>query len=583
MKDVGAVILDDKDKVELPVFMGSMNKKTEKDVNNWIKKYPGDVIISDKLDGISFLLTIERKVIQNKLDNLKLYTRGNGYEGKDITKFIKYLTHNFKTNYFQDINKDLKTDMIILRGEMIISKSNYKKIKDKSSNARSFISGLSNLKEIKGNKLEYMKYVDLVFYELIEPKMKPLEQYKLIKDLSLNCVEYKNKKQLSYSELDKYLIERKDKSDYEIDGIIINENKIHNRKFENPKHSFAYKKDLEFAITKVIEVEWNVSKLGKLKPIVKIEPVNLNGTINSACTGNNGEFIYKNKIGKGAIVKIIKGGEIIPKIEEVLEPAIKGDMPENLEYIWNDSKKEILIQNFDNHEYKLKKLIIFFKSIGVENIGPGIFTKLYKNGFNTIEKICKIKKNELMNLEGIKEKSSDNIYRNIHNIIDKDIDIIKIIVGSCIYSGIGEKILVKILNKFPNFFISNNTNVTKEDLIEIETIQEKTAIKILYNLPLIKEFILKLHFLKIKNYKKKSKLRVKKFLLFNAKKIVMTGFRDNDIIKFIENNGIIQNSVNKSTNMLIYKVDNGSTKIKKAVELDISKCSLEEFKNKYKM
>ena len=233
MKDVGAVILDDKDKVELPVFMGSMNKKTEKDVNNWIKKYPGDVIISDKLDGISFLLTIERKVIQNKLDNLKLYTRGNGYEGKDITKFIKYLTHNFKTNYFQDINKDLKTDMIILRGEMIISKSNYK-IKDKSSNARSFISGLSNLKEIKGNKLEYMKYVDLVFYELIEPKMKPLEQYKLIKDLSLNCVEYKNKKQLSYSELDKYLIERKDKSDYEIDGIIINENKIHNRKFENP-------------------------------------------------------------------------------------------------------------------------------------------------------------------------------------------------------------------------------------------------------------------------------------------------------------------------------------------------------------
>ena len=49
----------------------------------------------------------------------------------------------------------------------------------------------------------------------------------------------------------------------------------------------------------------------------------------------------------------------------------------------------------------------------------------------------------------------------------------------------------------------------------------------------------------------------------------MTGFRDNDIIKFIENNGgIIQNSVNKSTNMLIYKVDNGSTKIKKAVELD---------------
>ena len=70
-------------------------------------------------------------------------------------------------------------------------------------------------------------------------------------------------------------------------------------------------------------------------------------------------------------------------------------MPENLEYIWNDSKKEILIQNFDNHEYKLKKVNNIFESIGVENIGPGIFTKLYKNGFNTNRKDLHKIKNEL--------------------------------------------------------------------------------------------------------------------------------------------------------------------------------------------
>ena len=62
--------------------MGSMNKKkTEKEVETFIKSYPGEVVISDKLDGISFLLVIKNGKGQ-------LLTRGDGTYGKDISNMI---------------------------------------------------------------------------------------------------------------------------------------------------------------------------------------------------------------------------------------------------------------------------------------------------------------------------------------------------------------------------------------------------------------------------------------------------------------------------------------------------------------
>ena len=109
--------------------------------------------------------------------------------------------------------------------------------------------------------------------------------------------------------------------------------------------------DLEFAITTVKYVKWNASKHGKLKPTVYIEPVHLNGTKIKA-TGNNADFIETHKIGPGAKVKIIKGGEIIPKIEEVLK-GTQAQFPD-VEYKWNATHKEILLVNLDNEDMEFK-------------------------------------------------------------------------------------------------------------------------------------------------------------------------------------------------------------------------------------
>jgi len=76
-------------KIKLPYYMGSLNKlKNEQDVNKWSKSYPGNYIIEDKVDGLS-LLFVSRIIGERRIN--KLYTRGGGTEGKDVSHILDYM------------------------------------------------------------------------------------------------------------------------------------------------------------------------------------------------------------------------------------------------------------------------------------------------------------------------------------------------------------------------------------------------------------------------------------------------------------------------------------------------------------
>ena len=112
---------------------------------------------------------------------------------------------------------------------------------DIAANGRSYIAGLSNLKVIKGKKLDFMKYVDLVSYEIIEPKILPNKQFIELKKLGFKVVNNITKPNIEYEFLEKHLLNRKEESPYEIDGIIITQNKMNERNIDkNPKYSFAF-------------------------------------------------------------------------------------------------------------------------------------------------------------------------------------------------------------------------------------------------------------------------------------------------------------------------------------------------------
>src|SRR6056300_493928 len=106
LQRVGA---DVDNKVVLPYYMGSQNKikDSNEEITKYKKKYPGPYLISDKLDGVSGLITCDVNA------NIKLYTRGNGKEGQDISHLYKYI------NGFPEFKKG---KMLAVRGEFIISK-----------------------------------------------------------------------------------------------------------------------------------------------------------------------------------------------------------------------------------------------------------------------------------------------------------------------------------------------------------------------------------------------------------------------------------------------------------------------------
>ena len=566
LKQIGADV-QGPNKVKLPIHMGSMDKKKkDRDITAWIKKYPGEVVISDKLDGISFLLVI-------KNGKQQLLTRGNGTYGKDISQIIPFLR-------LPKIPKLDKSQEMIIRGEMLVSQKNFQTVKDKFSNGRSFIAGLSNFKQLTTDRKKYLKLVDLVCYELVKPNFKTDSQLSTLKKMGHQVVPHKIVKSINYPLLQEYLLDRKAKSIYDIDGIIITINQVNPRITSgNPKHSFAFKMDLEFAITKVKYVEWNASKHGKLKPTVYIEPVHLNGSLNSKATGNNADFIEKNKIGPGAKVKIIKGGEIIPKIEEVLE-GTKAQFPE-IEYKWNATHKEILLVNLDNEDMQIKKLVSFFKVLEVDNLGIGLLTKLHQNGYNTIKKVCLITPEQLMELDGIKEKSASKIYGNIQKVISTVQPFEKIVAGSCILGdGIGQKILVKIFQHFQIKKLDDLGKIAKATLVAIDGIEEKTASKILQGIPKIQKFMMQHSFLKFIPHHNSS---TSKKGILHGKNIVLTGKRDPDIIKFIGmEGGEIKSAVNKNTDILI--VDNlelTTSKMDKAKKLNVNIVTASNFKMQF--
>ena len=516
------------DKIKLPYFMGSMNKiKTKDGVKTWLTKYNTNskFIISDKLDGISALYS-----------NNKLYTRGNGEYGRDISGIIKYLNIP-------------KIDNVVLRGELIISKDKFDKNRGEYTSARSMVNGLIALKY--GNAL--LSILDFVVFEVIEPKLTPYEQLEYIKQKGFKVPNYK---EIDYVDiidwkndednfLKKTLNNFKINSNYDIDGIIVTHNILYARIIGNPKNSIAFKSNNYGKVTKVVDIEWSVSKYGVLIPRIKFEKVDL-GSMVEYCTGFSGKYIFNNCLGPGSKIRVILSGDVIPYIVEIISRTYP-KMP-NVGYKWNDNKLHCILLEDDSELIK-KKILHFIKTIKIEYLSIGIISKLYENGYTTISSILHIKKEDLLNIEGFKETLSNKLISSINEIISKPIYLGLLMVASLEFDrGYGLKRVKKILDKYPSIM---EDGITLGQLINIDGFQIKTAKQFIDN---FEGFKIVLNRLKLKYYVKKDNSCKDKNSNIDGKHFVITGFRDTDIIEYISNNGgNLQNEVNMKTDYLIIK------------------------------
>jgi DNA ligase (NAD+) len=567
-------------KQKLPTPMFSLEKKKSiEEINQWIDSIDSNyemLIITPKYDGISLCV--------NHIES-ECYTRGNGEEGQR------------SDSHFSRISPSLTRIVSkISFGEAIMRKSTFqKKYKGEYKSARNLVAGLFN-RDISSEMLSDCIYV-AYGTDLQENKNIQLE--------SINSA-YNKRSQVPYKEVrqgqitEKLLNDLYEKwltdTDFNLDGLVIEINDFGKREElgrldnGNPKYAIAYKNP-EWSgkhITIVKSIEFNISKQGKIKPVIIIEPADIDGVIVERITGYNMAYMIDNEIATGSEIEIVRSGDVIPKhiktisfkenelidmIDNITECPCCGNVTR-----WDETMTEIVCTNEKCPDVIKSKIEHFFVTVGVEEFARPSINNLYDNGFNTIEKILTINKNEFAQLEGWGEKSANMILGQFKTLFTVGVPFARLLHALDLFQGvIGEKTAQLIIDEMEIRELGVPLSIS--ELIKIKGVAEKTAKVFIegYN-----SFDYSTNYVKISMFC--NKREEKKEGSLSEQRICFTGIRDGRLeILIKEKGGEIVSGVSKKTTMLIAKDYSPETmssiKAKKAVDLGVDIVSIEEFYN----
>uniref|UniRef100_A0A6C0DSE8 DNA polymerase lambda n=1 Tax=viral metagenome TaxID=1070528 RepID=A0A6C0DSE8_9ZZZZ len=565
--EVGTPIIE-KNKVNLPYEMASMDKiKPDTGaLTTWKQKYSGPYVLSCKLDGVSGMYSTEGGIP-------KLYTRGNGKVGQDVSHLIPYLK----------LPKTSGKSGIVVRGEFVIPKSVFHdKYATKFANPRNLVAGIVNRQTID----EKVHDLHFVTYEVIVPELKPSAQMRTLMERGFETVLNREAMSgdLTNELLSEILVKWRAEYLYEIDGVIVTNDKVYSRKSGNPDHSFAFKMVLsdQIAEAKVVDVLWTPSKDGYLKPRVQIEPIQLGGVKIEYATGFNAAFIEQNKIGLGALIQIIRSGDVIPHIRSVTTPSEQAKMP-NVPYKWNDTHVDIMLEDAGSDETVREKNVTgFFRGIGVDGLSSGNVARIIAAGFETVPAIIHMTKSdfEKAGFKTLAQKFVDGIKSKVDSA-----SLVTLMSASNIFGrGFSEKRIELILEAYPDILVSTDSNTDKvKKIAKIKGMASKTA----------EAFVEKISdFVKFMNEcSLQSKLNGVGAVAvvtdtshpLYKKSVVMTGIRDATVSEALKTVGAnLGSSVSKNTVVVIAKsADEDTGKAAEARKLGIPIMTPSEFMTKY--
>ena len=567
-----------KNKVELPVFMGSLEKvQTEKKLQTKIQlitqKYETqEFCISDKLDGISALYLSKEQ---------KLYTRGDGTIGQDISFALPYIQGIPKLTFGKNETKD-----VLVRGELVITHNDYNTyLSENNTHPRNIVSGALHSKTPNKNILQYIQFVA---YENItmSSHMKQSKQLEFLQNKGFKTPHYTTMQtdDRLYNVLHDYLQNRHNVSQYPIDGLVIMINTPYEHSSKTtPPYGFAFKlsqQEQARKTTTVENIQWNPTKTGKFVPTIAVKPVTIGGVEVSKITGHNAQYVVSNQIGKGTVIEIIRSGDVIPKVENVIEPQ-EPTMPDT--YQW----KGVDIFTTDHtNEQIVRQLQHFVNKLNMKGLQQKSLEKIVNNGCDTIYDLLQIREDTLQSLFG--PKQGKTIYTNIQKLYDKQHEYANLMVASQPFPEdiIGVKTIRTIQTVYPE--PHRKDDLTQDDLQEIEGIGSTIAECFIAGIPKFKEFLEKteLEYYIPDSLQQEATENSRPLVgsaLKNAK-IVITGQKNKELKNFIEENGgEISDTVSKKTTaVIINQQQDRTTKIQQANKFDIPIYTIEQFYTEYK-
>ena len=512
--NIGATVINSDEAVKLPFYMGSLDKvkPNEKSLSKWFEKHNKNIVISEKLDGLSALLIIsleaqqkmlsgkESKEQKNSKDSkegnlqMQLYKHGDGYEGQDISHLLKHISISHTdittptTPTSPHNNKALiamlssNSGTIALRGEIIIKNTLYNtKYNKMYPKARSLVAGIVNTKK---PDISIVKDMEIIFYEIINPNtLTFLQQFEMLEKMGFNTAKYKLYNSLIESSLPSILIDYKKQSNYDIDGIVLADStQVYKRYIKgNPEYSVAFKMQLEeqIASTTVVNVEYNISKHGTLAPRIEYKPIMIKGDSHQFTTGFNLKYIVDNNINIGTEIKIIKSGDVIPYIYEFIKHSSAPLMPpKELKWHWNATHVDGIVDDIENNtDVRAQKLVAFFKVMCIDGVGIGVINKFIYAGYDSLKVILSLTPDVIASLGGFQIKSAINIYNAINKVLSIPQPLYRVMVASGVFGiGLGEKKLLTMLDTIPNFMEKwQKKQITLNILNEIIGFNDKTS------------------------------------------------------------------------------------------------------------
>jgi len=449
--------------VQLPYTLFSMNKikPGQGKLAAWKAKHSGPYVISAKLDGASVLYEL-------KADSARLLTHGEVRKG-DTTQKGGDVSHLVPLIGLAEKLPASLPDTVMIRGEVILRRKVFEdKYSDDYANPRNLTAGLLNALDTAKHG-DRQRDLELVAFEVIEPKgLTPSEQFAFLKQhekaLGLEVVQNEiiaKPAELTEERLSKEFMKLREDHPYECDGVIVADDKVYPRKNQNPDHAIAFKMTLKDEIVKatVRTVSWRVTKDGYIKPTVHLHPVKVPGATIAKATGHDAKKIRDRKIGPGAVVEVLRRGQVIPHLERVLTPATAAAVKES----WWDGPQEWSETGVDirlpaearkdeqwNTEIRFSNLHRFFANIKAKHLGEKTMRKLFDSGYDTVKKLADATPQELTRVEGIQATSAKNIVESVKKAL-AEATAQQLMVGSNLFGrNTGNTISARVLALYPN-------------------------------------------------------------------------------------------------------------------------------------
>lgn len=436
--NVGYEVLSElpKERHESPMLSLDKTKSVD-DLISWLGEQKA--LLSWKLDGLTIVLTYDNGELQ------KAVTRGNGEVGEIITNNARVFKNIPVTIPFKE--------KLVLRGEALITYSDFEKINEKIpeadakyKNPRNLCSGSVrqlNNKITKERNVDFFAF-NLVSAENVDFKNSRKEQFEWLKTQGFDVVEYKEVTKDNLADTVAWFEKAITTNDFPSDGLVILYDDIAygdslGRTAKFPRNSLAFKWTDETANTVLRQIEWSASRTGLINPVAIFDTVELEGTRVSRASVHNISIMESLKLGIGDTIQVFKANMIIPQIASNLTQSGNIDIPKKCPVCGGDTQikeinevKTLYCTNPDCQAKHVKSFAHFVSrdAMNIDGLSEATLEKFIQKGFlKKFKDLYHLDRysDDIIDMDGFGQKSYDNLIASCNR--SKNTTLPKVIYG----------------------------------------------------------------------------------------------------------------------------------------------------------